>query len=40
MPATFADIAKSKYILLTTFTKDGQAQADRPSGVCPRTANC
>ena len=24
MPATFADIAKSEYILLTTFTKDGR----------------
>ena len=23
MPATFADVAKSEYILLTTFTKDG-----------------
>lgn len=26
MPATFADIAKSEYILLTTFTKDGRAK--------------
>ena len=24
MPATFADVAKSEYILLTTFTKDGR----------------
>jgi PPOX class probable F420-dependent enzyme len=24
VPATFADIAKSEYILLTTFTKDGR----------------
>ncbi len=24
MPTTFADIAKSEYILLTTFTKDGR----------------
>ena len=24
MPATFADIARSEYILLTTFTKDGK----------------
>jgi PPOX class probable F420-dependent enzyme len=24
MPATFADIAKSEYVLLTTFTKDGR----------------
>lgn len=24
MPVTFADIAKSEYILLTTFTKDGR----------------
>lgn len=24
MPLTFADVAKSKYILLTTFTKDGR----------------
>ena len=24
MPATFADVAKSDYILLTTFTKDGR----------------
>lgn len=24
MPATFADIAKSEYILLTTFTRDGR----------------
>ncbi len=24
MPASFADIAKSEYILLTTFTKDGR----------------
>ena len=24
MPATFADIAKAEYILLTTFTKDGR----------------
>ena len=24
MPDTFADVAKSKYILLTTFTKDGK----------------
>ena len=23
MPATFTDIAKSRYVLLTTFTKDG-----------------
>ena len=28
VPVTFADIAKSEYILLTTFTKDGRAQAD------------
>ncbi|MCT7660057.1 PPOX class F420-dependent oxidoreductase [Mycobacterium deserti] len=26
MPATFADVAKSEYILLTTFTKDGRAK--------------
>ena len=26
MPVTFADIAKSEYILLTTFTKDGRAK--------------
>lgn len=26
MPVTFADIAKSDYILLTTFTKDGRAK--------------
>ena len=24
MPVTFADVAKSEYILLTTFTKDGR----------------
>ena len=24
MPATFADVAKAEYILLTTFTKDGR----------------
>ena len=24
VPATFADVAKSEYILLTTFTKDGR----------------
>ena len=24
MPATFADVAKSDYVLLTTFTKDGR----------------
>lgn len=24
MPATFTDIAKSRYVLLTTFTKDGR----------------
>jgi|SRR5689334_13062200 uncharacterized protein len=24
MPVTFADVAKAKYILLTTFTKDGR----------------
>ena len=24
MPATFADVAKSEYVLLTTFTKDGR----------------
>ena len=24
MPDTFADVAKSRYILLTTFTKDGK----------------
>ena len=28
VPVTFADVAKSEYILLTTFTKDGTAQAD------------
>nr|WP_090273961.1 PPOX class F420-dependent oxidoreductase [Mycolicibacterium komanii]CRL66837.1 PPOX class F420-dependent protein, family [Mycolicibacterium komanii] len=26
MSATFADVAKSEYILLTTFTKDGRAK--------------
>ncbi|ULE32232.1 PPOX class F420-dependent oxidoreductase [Mycobacterium sp. IDR2000157661] len=26
MPATFADVAQSEYILLTTFTKDGRAK--------------
>ncbi|MDT7766445.1 MAG: uncharacterized protein QOC63_5865 [Mycobacterium sp.] len=26
MPVTFADVAKSEYILLTTFTKDGRAK--------------
>jgi PPOX class probable F420-dependent enzyme len=26
VPVTFADIAKSEYILLTTFTKDGRAK--------------
>ena len=30
MPATFADVAKSEYILLTTFTKDGRP---KPSAV-------
>ena len=24
MPVTFAEVAKSEYILLTTFTKDGR----------------
>ena len=27
MPATFTDIAKSRYVLLTTFTKDGRPKA-------------
>jgi uncharacterized protein len=26
VPVTFADVAKSEYILLTTFTKDGRAK--------------
>ena len=26
MPVTFADVAKSEYILLTTFTKDGRGK--------------
>ena len=26
MPVTFADVAKAKYILLTTFTKDGRSK--------------
>lgn len=29
MPATFTDIAKSRYVLLTTFTKDGRRPAPR-----------
>src|ERR1044071_4192824 len=38
MPVTFADVAKSEYILLTTFTKDGRPKPTAiwaaPSGDC------
>jgi uncharacterized protein len=34
MPATFADVAKAQYILLTTFTKDDRP---KPTLVCAAT---
>ena len=33
MPATFTDIAKSRYVLLTTFTKDGRRPAPTATGL-------
>ena len=34
MAPTFDDVSKSRYLLLTTFTEDGKAQADPDLG-CP-----
>ena len=40
MPASFTDVYDEKYLLLTTFTKDGRPKPTTVWGGCPKATSC